>query len=65
MSREDTVPQIELIYHLGARGPLPSGMGVHGPVPLGNLRATVRMFARAMNPCLVAFAPAPLGDLSH
>jgi hypothetical protein len=55
----------DVFYHLGARGPRPSGMGVNGPLPLGNLRATGRRFARAMNPCVVAFGPAPLGDLSH
>jgi hypothetical protein len=46
-----------LVYHPEARGSLPLGMGVNGPLLLGNLRVIVRVFARAMNPCVVAARP--------
>ena len=44
--------------------PLPSGTGMNGPVPLllSNIRAMLGTFARAMNPCLVGFAPVHLAQ---
>ncbi len=49
------------IYHSGARGPLPSGRGVNGPLLLlcSNTRALLPVGARALTPCGVACGPAP------
>jgi hypothetical protein len=49
----------ETVYQCGARGPLPLGIGVNGPLhwPYANTCAMLALFARAMNPCLVASGP--------
>ena len=47
-------------YHSGARGPLPSGRRDESPsTPCSseNICAMLDLFARAMNPCVVAFGP--------
>src|SRR5258708_5510064 len=46
-------------YHSGARGPLPSGRGVNGPLLLlcSNTRALLPVGARALTPCGVACGP--------
>jgi len=48
-------------YHPGARGPLPSGRGMNGPLPEGSHCDILELFVRAMNPCVVACGPAPSG----
>jgi hypothetical protein len=50
-----------VIYHPGARGPLPSGRGMNGPLPPDNHCVILELFVRAMNPCGVACGPAPSG----
>jgi hypothetical protein len=59
------VPLAFGIYHPEARGPLPSGMEMNGPLPLGNHCAIRDTFARAMNPCLGAFGLVYLHNLSR
>jgi hypothetical protein len=53
-------------YQKQARVPLPSGMGVNGPLylPLTNVCAILPRFARALNPCVVGFGPVLLAQ-SH
>src|SRR5260370_10599860 len=50
-------------YHSGAKGPLPSGRGVNGPLLFlcSNTRALLPVGARALTPCGVACGPAPAG----
>ena len=50
-------PWTQFFYQPGARGLLPSGMRMNGPLPPGDQCAIVRVFARAMNPCWVGFGP--------
>ena len=57
-SRSRRIP-LDPLYHSGARGPLPSGMGVNSP-PLflcSNTRALLPVGARALTPCGVACGP--------
>src|SRR5215469_16458893 len=55
-----------MIYHSGARGPLPLRHGEHWPTRLltSNICALLPPFAWAMNPGLVAFGPVHLHNLS-
>jgi hypothetical protein len=54
-------PEYQDIYHPGARGPLPAGRGMNGPLPEGSHCVLLERFVRALNPCGVACGPAPAG----
>jgi len=47
---------------LGARGLLPSSMGMTRPVPAGNQHVILLACARAMSPCLVGSGPVPFAQ---